>query len=77
MAPFYTYFVQETGINVDNALLTKMQTKNSEEIKTLDDRLLDAEQNLGETEISEALIAKAHYLAKIGEKLLLWFQNDC
>jgi hypothetical protein len=36
----------------------------------MDDKIQDAIDNLGETEHSDALIAKANYLAKIGEKVL-------
>lgn len=46
-----------------------MREANEEELKKLDERLEDAEKNLGETDISDALIAKAQYLTKIGDKV--------
>ncbi|KND05068.1 proteasome regulatory particle lid subunit RPN7 [Spizellomyces punctatus DAOM BR117] len=68
MAPYYKLFCEEFGFPIDNGLLSQMQTANEEELKRLDEKLEDAEKNLGETDISDALIAKAQYLAKIGDK---------
>ncbi|KAI9594737.1 26S proteasome subunit RPN7-domain-containing protein [Syncephalis fuscata] len=68
MAPFYRLLSEELGWTVDDALLSQMEAANIEELKALDVKLEDAEQNLGETDISDALIAKAQYLAQIGEK---------
>jgi 26S proteasome regulatory subunit N7 len=52
-------------------LYKQLQKKNEEEIKRLQDKLEDAETNLGETEMSDVLRAKATYLARIGEKVSL------
>lgn len=50
-------------------LYKQLKNKNDEELKKLQDKIEDAETNLGETELSDALRAKASYLAKIGEKV--------
>ncbi|KAI8914731.1 26S proteasome subunit RPN7-domain-containing protein [Powellomyces hirtus] len=68
MAPYYIVLCEEFGFPRDAALLEQMQKANEEEEKKLDSKLEDAEQNLGETDISDALIAKAQFLAKIGDK---------
>ncbi|CAG8433839.1 9602_t:CDS:2 [Ambispora gerdemannii] len=68
MAPFYQIVTDELKIPLDKQLLTKYQEANKEELQKLDERLEDAEQNLGETEISDALLAKANFYAKIGDK---------
>ncbi|KAF9164973.1 26S proteasome non-ATPase regulatory subunit 6 [Actinomortierella ambigua] len=68
MAPFYQLICEEQGWPVDKALLSQLEKENEETLKKLDDRLKDAEENLGETEISDALLAKAEHFAKIGEK---------
>ena len=73
MAPFYQLVADELKISIDKSLLTKFQEANKEEIQKLDERLQDAEQNLGETEISDALLAKANYFAKIGDKVFFFF----
>ncbi|CAG8521013.1 5386_t:CDS:2 [Acaulospora colombiana] len=68
MAPFYQLIADEVKIPLDKALLSKYQEANKEELQKLDERLQDAEKNLGESEISDALLAKADYFAKIGDK---------
>lgn len=69
MAPYYIYFAHQIGIKVDQSLLESIQSKNVSALKSFEDRLEDAKLNLGETEVSQVLIAKAHYLAQIGEKV--------
>ncbi|CAB4428902.1 unnamed protein product [Rhizophagus irregularis] len=68
MAPFYQLMTEELKIPFDKSLHAKYQENNNEELKKLDEKLEDAEKNLGETEISDALLAKAEYFAKIGDK---------
>lgn len=53
----------------NGSLYKQLQAKNEEELKKLQEKIEDAETNLGETELSDALRAKASYLAKIGEKV--------
>lgn len=58
----------QSSIDSDGSLLTSLKSKNEEELKRLDDKIADVEANHGETELSDALRAKASYIAKIGEK---------
>ena len=53
----------------DQALLTRMEKENEEELKKLDERLEEAEKTEGETEIADALKARATYLTWIGDKV--------
>lgn len=53
----------------DKSLYNELKKRNEEELAKLDEKIKDAEENLGETELSDALRAKASYLAKIGEKV--------
>lgn len=72
MAPYLialTSSPSSSVIPLDAALLARLQAKNVEELAKLDAKLDDAEKNLGESEISEALRAKALYLARIGDKV--------
>lgn len=69
MAPFYEEICKDLGWPVDEKLLKKMKEANTKELKTLDDKVQDAEQNLGESEVRDALLAKAEYLCKIGDKV--------
>lgn len=54
---------------MDTDLLSKMKKANEEELKRLDEELEDAEKNLGESEIRDAMMAKAEYLCRIGDKV--------
>ncbi|KAI9221424.1 26S proteasome subunit RPN7-domain-containing protein [Blastocladiella britannica] len=68
MAPFYRQVSADLSLPVDPTFAAALDQKNTEHLATLDAKLKDAEAAAGETEISDALIAKAEYLAKIGEK---------
>lgn len=50
-------------------LLSQLEERNAAELKSLEDKLKDAEENLGESEVSELLRAKAMYLCRIGSKV--------
>lgn len=68
MSPYYEQVCKDLGWKTDSALLKKMKDENEIQLKKLDETLQDAEQNLGETEVRDALLAKAEYLSKIGDK---------
>ena len=64
----YVHICEQLQIPVDAAKLAAMQEKNAARLKELDDKTKDAEENLGETEVRDALVAKADYYAAIGDK---------
>lgn len=68
MAGLYQACSQELGWELDQSLLDAMNSKNSEELKRLDDKITDAEENLGESEVREALLAKTLFYIRIGDK---------
>lgn len=53
----------------DPTLHASLASLNTSQLTVLDDKIKDAIANLGETEISDAHIAKAQYYAKIGDKV--------
>lgn len=73
MAPFLYSLLQDVStahlIDEPESLLVELRAKNKTTLDTLAATLLDAQTNLGETEISDALKAQALYLARIGEKV--------
>ncbi len=73
MAPYYEALCKELKWLVDTDLLSKMKKANEDELKRLDDVLEDAEKNQGESEIRDAMMAKAEYLIRIGDKV--WIQT--
>lgn len=70
MAPFYEEVCAELKWAVDSDLLSKMKEANQKKLKELDEKQKDAEENLGETEIRDALYARAEYLTRIGDKVI-------
>uniref|UniRef100_A0A8C7EQ31 26S proteasome non-ATPase regulatory subunit 6 n=2 Tax=Caniformia TaxID=379584 RepID=A0A8C7EQ31_NEOVI len=68
MAPYYEALCKSLDWQMDTDLLNKMKKANEEELKRLDEELEDAEKNLGESEIRDAMMAKAEYLCRIGDK---------
>ncbi|TWW61789.1 26S proteasome non-ATPase regulatory subunit 6 [Takifugu flavidus] len=68
MAPYYEVLCKDLNWQLDGELLNKMKKANEEELKRLDDVLEDAEKSLGESEIRDAMMAKAEYLIRIGDK---------
>ncbi|KAI8148117.1 26S proteasome subunit RPN7-domain-containing protein [Fennellomyces sp. T-0311] len=68
MAPFYKYTTELLKLPFDQALFAKMESVNKEDLAKFDEKVEDAEQNMGETEVNEALLGKADYYAQIGDK---------
>lgn len=68
MAPFYTTVCAEVGQQLDPDLLSKMEAENVKELERLEVKIEDTQKNFGETEQRDALLAKAEYLCKIGNK---------
>lgn len=72
MAPWYKHITSTTPtIPLDSALLDKMEAENKTELDALAARLAEAEKIEGETEISDALRARATYLTRIGDRVRL------
>jgi 26S proteasome regulatory subunit N7 len=71
MYPYYTHLVDHEGtyFKRDANIENELRQQNEEKIKELDDKIKDAEENFGENEVREALLAKAEYFHKIGDKV--------
>nr|KJB38750.1 hypothetical protein B456_006G270400 [Gossypium raimondii] len=68
MAPYYETLAADKVVELDQDVLDSMRAKNEEEIKKLDEKIADAEENLGESEVREAHLAKSLYYIRIGDK---------
>lgn len=68
MTPFYQHMCERLGETPQQGLLEKMQKCNEEELKRLEARIEDAKENLGDTEVRDALVAKADHFLLIGDK---------
>lgn len=71
MTPYYRSITSAASpvLPLDQALLEEMEGKNSEEEEKLKERLEQAEKTEGETEIAEALRAKADFLTRVGDRV--------
>ncbi|KAG1791207.1 26S proteasome subunit RPN7-domain-containing protein [Suillus plorans] len=58
----------DSALTPHSALLESMEKDNEEELRKLDERLAEAEKQEGESEISDALKARANHLTQIGGK---------
>ena len=73
MAPYYRLVVAANVLPLDQALLDRLEKENSAELERLDKVLKEAEETEGESDIADALRAKASYLTRIGEKVPVFF----
>ena len=77
MAPYYKIVTSTSILPSDQALLESMEKTNKEELEKLDERLAEAEKTEGESEISDALKARANYLTRIGDKVHTSCRDTC
>lgn len=68
LAPMYSYICTQLGWPLDAAKHAAMQAKNQEQLAELEEKIKDAETNLGEQEVRESLLAKAELLTKLGDR---------
>jgi len=68
MGKFYKQVCKDLKWPENKSLSKELEEENKSRLKKLDEDIKDAETNLGESEIREALLAKAEYLTKIGDK---------
>ncbi|PNH04218.1 putative 26S proteasome non-ATPase regulatory subunit 6 [Tetrabaena socialis] len=68
LSPLYQHLATELGWELDAAKLAEMQAANSAKLAKLEEKRKDAEENLGETEVRDAMLAKAEYLGSIGDR---------
>jgi 26S proteasome regulatory subunit N7 len=68
LAPLYQYICTELGWELDSTKLTEMQDSNKAKLLELDAKQKDAEENLGETEVRDVMLARAEYLGNIGDR---------
>ena len=64
----YEYVCKELQWTADAKLMDTFKEKNREKLAALDVAINDAKENLGESEVREALLKKAEFLAQIGDK---------
>ncbi len=71
MLPYYKkvhHSDNKEAFHVDAGTIDRLEKANQEKLKALDEKIKDAEENFGENEVREALLAKAVYYHSIGDK---------
>jgi len=68
VTPFYSILCEELRWPVNSDLLEKMKNANDTKLKELEASIKDATDNLGESEVRDAHLAKADFFARIGDK---------
>ncbi|KAI3876357.1 hypothetical protein MKW92_034444 [Papaver armeniacum] len=68
MAPLYETLAVNNVLDMDPKLLESMRAKNAEELKKIDEKVADAEENFGESEVREAHLTKSLFFIRIGDK---------
>ena len=69
MHPFYTELCTELGWTLDEPLANELSAACAAKLVELDQKIDDAEKNLGESEIRDAMLEKAEHYALIGDKV--------
>lgn len=64
----YEHLAGKLGWQADPAVLASISEKNTALLAGLENKIKDAEENLGETEVRDALLEKAEFLRGIGDK---------
>jgi len=67
-APLYEKVCKQLKGSPDSTLLAEMKQSNKESLAGLEAAITDADENLGESELREALLKKSEFLAQIGDK---------
>ncbi|EFJ50115.1 26S proteasome regulatory complex [Volvox carteri f. nagariensis] len=68
LAPLYQYLCSELGWTLDSEKLGLMQAANAAKLAEFDEKQKDAEENLGETEVRDVMLARAEYLGSISDR---------
>jgi len=68
MLPFYQHVCTELKWKEDPDLISAMKTTVEQRVIKLDETIKDAVENLGESEVRDAMQAKADFYARIGDK---------
>jgi len=69
MLPYYEQHLCPGALGPpDVALVAELKKKNEEELKGIDEKIADAKENLGDIEVRDALLAKATFFNRVGDK---------
>jgi 26S proteasome regulatory subunit N7 len=69
MLPYYEKHLCPSPLGApDAALIAELKKKNEEELAKIEAKIVDAKDNLGDIEVRDGLLEKAHFFNRIGDK---------
>ena len=77
MAPYYRIVTSTGALPLDKSVLASLEQANTDELKKLEERLEEAKTQEGESDIADALKAKANYYTQIGDKVRFALALPC
>lgn len=69
MAPYVSHLPSDLVSSDRTELVNSLKEKNEKYLAEIDTKLKDAEENLGESDVSELWRQRAMYLCRIGDKV--------
>lgn len=69
MAPYVSSLPSDLVASDKSELISTLKEKNEKYLSEIDTKLKDAEENLGESDVSELWRSRAMYLCRIGDKV--------
>eukprot|EP00759_Apiculatamorpha_spiralis_P027744 PhF_6_TR30445/c0_g1_i1/m.44702/K03037/PSMD6, RPN7; 26S proteasome regulatory subunit N7 len=78
MSPYYTLLCEIFGWELDKTLVAEMEKKNESKLVALDAKIKDAEENMGDSDVRDALMEKADFFNIIGDReQCMKFNEEC
>ncbi|RNF25742.1 proteasome regulatory non-ATP-ase subunit 7 [Trypanosoma conorhini] len=78
MAPYLRFIYESFAWALDETRMQEMDAANAKKLAELDARIKDAQENLGDVEVREGLLAKCDHFARIGDlQECLKFNIEC
>merc|ERR1711934_151868 len=68
MTHYYKHAAEVAGFAPDEKLVAEMEAKNAEELKGIEEKITDAKENLGDTEVRDFMPEKSEFYSRIGNK---------
>ena len=72
METLYPSYCEKFGWMMDENALSSMKAANAAKLAELDAKIKDAEENLGDVEVRDAMLAKAEFYAGTADRCLLY-----
>ena len=72
METLYPSYCEKFGWMLDENALSSMKAANAAKLTELDAKIKDAEENLGDVEVRDAMLAKAEFYAGTADRGARW-----